>query len=136
MKLILHLYCIIAFSVVFHELGHLLAAVVLHVKVEKIHIGTGNAWVHWRKIEISPLIFSAYVVFEEKKLYSISKKGILLMGLSGAAVNLLFLAMGIFLLRGMDAIFCTGTQFALLVVNLLPFENTDMGRMIRLGSKE
>ena len=113
----IYMYVLLMLFAILHEIGHLLAGIILKLKP--------------KKIEINPLGLS--ITFEgmgEKFKNKIEQKKILI-ALAGPFVNLLIILFSAFAPLGEEKILIIYANLILLLVNLLPIYPLDGGRVLK-----
>ncbi|MBR0132697.1 MAG: site-2 protease family protein [Lachnospiraceae bacterium] len=112
-------------SLVIHELGHILAALLTHTKIISIHLGYGKTLIKIKNLNIHFLLFGAHVECEIDFLDSWSKIKSVIIAMGGAIANIVVLIV-IFGISGLNELGFLVVNIAMVVVSTLPFEGTDM----------
>lgn len=133
---IFELYLILCFSVVIHEIAHVVAAKIINLDIEEIHIGDELFAIRFRNVFVSlNMISGSYVSFYSDSMKSKSRREIIIFFLSGPFANLILIAAGCFFTFGesMFARFLVYFNAIVILENCIPFLNkkNDVGKMIK-----
>lgn len=133
---IFELYLILCFSVVIHEVAHVVAAKIIKLDVKEIHIGDELFAIRFRNIFVSlNMLSGSYVLFSSSSMESKTSKEIVFFFLSGAFANLILIAIGSIASsdENLYARFLVLINVLLIMENCTPFviKRNDVGKMIK-----
>lgn len=109
---IIIMYFINVISVILHEVGHFIVALIVGAKVERVCLGNKKYGIFIGKLSISPIILGGYVecTLDESKRFTM-----IIFYISGPIVNLL-VSIGIFMFGNVSE-----TMLGMMFVNFIYF---------------
>lgn len=122
-------YLTVYISVFFHELLHVLFALIFKIPLVKIQVGVDWLQINIGKLSFSPIIGTSFVETEYDKLDRLTAKQKICYFLSGAFGNLLLSIIFLAIWMYIHKYFCLAMAMlnaVMAVSSLLPFGNSDM----------
>lgn len=130
----LEMYLLMWISVVAHEIAHYIAAKAIKLKIHSVYIGDRFFSIKFRKLNISPMIFSgSYVEFFVKDITIKTKFQKIIFFISGPVANLVMFLVA-YLLRETNSMYMEmliWINIYFFIANVFPFfiRKNDIGKL-------
>lgn len=135
-KIIIEIYLLHVVAVILHELFHMIAGLICLQKVELVVIGCEKISINVGRFRISPLILGGRVDVDSEILERSTRIKKVCFFISGVLANLLLALLTFVYAKIMGtsviSIFYIAYNIVCIVVNMLPFENNDMGVLLQI----
>lgn len=120
-KFIITSYLIIYFSVIFHELGHLLAAIIFGLKHYKIRIGKSKYIINAKRVSISPLLSASSVEMNLEEILGKKPYEIILIFLAGPLCSLFTICFAMIMEPMIYKVVFIVFNLVMVIISLTPF---------------
>lgn len=130
------MYFVVITAVVFHELFHVIAAKLLHLKVLNVTIGRDFLQLKLGNLYFSPFVLGGYVDVDEEQLFERGGKGIVFFYASGVIANIIIVFIATLMTNNLVKYWTIIFNVCMIALNIIPiFQNND-GKMIIKCCKE
>lgn len=131
LKYIIILYCVYAITVIIHELGHVISAILFHFHIKKVELGSFMQ-IRINKLYISPFIINGGVEVELDENFYKKTYRIIIFFMSGVVGNILVTILFILYVDNIVALnFGIMVNLTSIIFSILPFsDNNDFSMLV------